>query len=155
MMRTELLLHRFVALCSAFPNSKCLLITHAKPVQVAYCLLGIQSEVKYSYDAVSGTITFPNESRIIVNHWKGEKDSDLYLALEWDVIEVDGIELDEHQKRALSTRLRSYSDGSRIPAPCSDEMTAEGQRRISLIERMLAIVKEVAAEIAQNPGASS
>lgn len=155
MMKTKLLLRRFAELCSAFPDSKCLLITRSKPVQVAHYLAEILDDVEHSCEVASGMITFSNGSRIALAHCREEKDSDPYLALEWDVIDVDGVELSDDRECALTTCIRSYGSDSRIPALCSEEMTAEGQKLTSLIERMLAIVKEVADEIAQNSGASS
>ena len=43
----------------------------------------------HDYRSQAGTITFPNDSRILIGHFKNESDVDQYLGLEYDLIVIE------------------------------------------------------------------
>lgn len=45
--------------------------------------------VAHNYNRSTGVITFPNQSRIVIGHFKNESDVDQYLGLEYDVIAIE------------------------------------------------------------------
>lgn len=71
----------------------------------------VMGEVKHNYNRSSGTVTFPNSSRIIVGHFKDERDIDNYLGLEYDVIGVEeATTLSAAKYRAIRTCNRTSRD---------------------------------------------
>lgn len=51
--------------------------------------LSVLKHTPHKYNRSSGILTFPNGSRIILGHYKDEKDVDAYLGLQYDVIGVE------------------------------------------------------------------
>jgi phage terminase large subunit len=62
----------------------------------------------HKYNRVEGVLTFPNESRIFLGHFKNESDIDAYLGLEYDVIAVEeATTLTLSKYRAIRTCART------------------------------------------------
>ncbi len=49
----------------------------------------ILGSLPYTYKSSKGVLLFPNDSRIVLGHFKDEKDIDRYLGLEYDVIGIE------------------------------------------------------------------
>lgn len=66
--------------------------------------------VQHEYNRSSGTVTFPNGSKIILGHFHNEGDIDQWLGLEYDVIGVEeATTLTEGKYKAIRTTNRSSS----------------------------------------------
>jgi len=65
----------------------------------------------HNYNRSTGTLTFPNGSRIILGHFKDERDVDNYLGLEYDVIGVEeATTLSLSKYKAIRTCCRTSRD---------------------------------------------
>lgn len=68
----------------------------------------LTERLPHVYRRNEGVIEFRNGSRIIVGHYKDEKDIDAYLGLEYDLIIIEeSTQLTEAKKRAIGTCLRT------------------------------------------------
>jgi len=78
--------------CQRRPDLKCLLLRKvgkAGKESFEDLRLRILKGLPHSYRRQEGVLYFPNGSRIILGHFKDEKDVDAYLGLEYDVIGVE------------------------------------------------------------------
>ena len=67
--------------------------------------------VPHRYIRSEGLVTFPNESRIVIGHFRTENDVDQYLGLEYDVILVEeATTLSDTKYRALRDSNRTSKD---------------------------------------------
>ena len=78
--------------CQRRPELKCLLLRKVgKAVRESFedlrqrTLFGLP----HAYNRMEGILRFPNGSRIVLGHFKDERDVDAYLGLEYDVIGVE------------------------------------------------------------------
>lgn len=97
--------------CELFPGLKCLLLRKVgKSGQESFEDLSrvVLRSVPHDYSAARGIVTFPNGSRIILGHYKDERDVDKYLGLEYDVIAIEeSTTLTEAKHRMIRTCLRT------------------------------------------------
>lgn len=78
--------------CQRIPDLKCLLLRRVgKAVREAFEDLRwkVLNRTPHEYNKSSGTVKFPNGSRIIMGHFQSDRDIDSYLGLEYDVIGVE------------------------------------------------------------------
>lgn len=78
--------------CQRIPGLKCLLLRKiAKAGKEGFQDLKrrVFHSLEHDYRERDGVLTFPNESRIIIGHFKDEGDIDDYLGLEYDVIGIE------------------------------------------------------------------
>ena len=67
--------------------------------------------VPHRYIRSEGLVTFPNDSRIVIGHFRTENDVDQYLGLEYDVILVEeATTLSDTKYRALRDSNRTSKD---------------------------------------------
>lgn len=97
--------------CQRFDGLKCLLLRRVgRAIYESFedlrqkCL----SHIPHKYNRSSGTLTFPNGSRIILGHFKDERDIDNYLGLEYDVIGIEeATTLTSSKYKAIRTCCRT------------------------------------------------
>lgn len=78
--------------CQRCPGLKALILRRVgRAVRESFEDLRLQvlRHLPHDYRKQDATLTFPNTSRIILGHFKDEKDIDAYLGLEYDVIGVE------------------------------------------------------------------
>lgn len=67
--------------------------------------------IAHTYNRSTGVIVFPNQSRIVIGHFKNESDVDQYLGLEYDVIAIE-----EATTLSLS-KYKTLRDSNRTSKP--------------------------------------
>ena len=78
--------------CQRIPGLKCLLLRKvgkAGKESFEDLRIPILRLTEHKYNRTTGTTYFPNESRIILGHFKDDKDIDGYLGLEYDIVAVE------------------------------------------------------------------
>lgn len=78
--------------CQRYPGLKCLILRKlgkALKESIEDLRLKILKRTPHQYHKTTGTITFPNGSRVIQGHFKTEADIDGHLGLEYDLIAVE------------------------------------------------------------------
>jgi hypothetical protein len=99
--------------CQRVPGLKCLLLrkigkSGREAVDDLRRRTLLKERLPHVYRRNEGVIEFRNGSRIIVGHYKDEKDIDAYLGLEYDLIIIEeSTQLTEAKKRAIGTCLRT------------------------------------------------
>lgn len=103
--------------CQRFPGLKCLMLRRVgRAVRESFEDLRVKvlPHVPHMMNRTSGTLSFPNGSRVILGHFLNEKDIDNYLGLEYDLIGVEeGTTLSSSKYRAIRTCCRSSKHGWR------------------------------------------
>ena len=103
--------------CQRVSGLKCLLLRQiGKAVRESFedLRFSVLRWVKHDYNRSSGTITFPNGSRIILGHFKNESDIDRYLGLEYDIVGVEeATTLSWAKYEAIRTCNRTSKQGFR------------------------------------------
>ena len=69
--------------------------------------IGTPNEVKHDYDKRTGIVTLWDDSRIVLGHFKSEKEIDNYLGLEYDVILI------EETTTLTKTKYKALRDSNR------------------------------------------
>ncbi len=103
--------------CLRFPGLKCLLLrkvgTSGKEAVNDLREMVLQG-VKHSWSESKGILSFPNGSRILLGHFKDERDIDKYLGLQYDVIGIEEeTTLTDAKVRKIATCLRTSKPGWR------------------------------------------
>ncbi|MCY3903222.1 MAG: phage terminase large subunit [Caldilineaceae bacterium] len=97
--------------CQRLPGLKCLYLRlQSKQAREQFDDLRrkVLRDIPHHYNASTGMLTFPNCSRIQVGHIRSEKDIDLFLGLEYDVIVIEETTtLTESKYRALRDANRT------------------------------------------------
>lgn len=97
--------------CQRVPGLKCLLLRKVgKAAREAFeDLRGrVLGGVVHEYKRQDGIVVFPNSSRIVLGHFKDEKDIDGYLGLEYDVIGLEeATQLTAKKRLDIKTCLRT------------------------------------------------
>lgn len=97
--------------CQRQPGLKALLLRKVgKAVResVEDMLPRVFAHVRHNYNRSTGTITFENTSRIIIGHFKDDRDVDAYLGLEYDVIGTEeATTLSARKDEMVGTCLRT------------------------------------------------
>lgn len=78
--------------CQRRPGLKCLLLRRVgKAGRESFEDLrgAVLGRCRHKYNRTTGSVTFPNGSRIVLGHFKNEGDIDAYLGLQYDVIGVE------------------------------------------------------------------
>ncbi len=78
--------------CQRYPGLKCLLLRKVgSAVKEGFedLIPRLLAFTPHRYKPSRGTLVFPNGSKIIIGHFKDEKDVDRYLGLEYDVIGIE------------------------------------------------------------------
>lgn len=73
--------------------------------------LRVLPNVPHEYAGSRGTLTFPNGSRIVLGHFKDERDVDAYLGLEYDLIVI------EETTTLSRTKYQALRDSTRTSKP--------------------------------------
>lgn len=74
----------------------------------------------HEYKSQAGIIYFPNESRILIGHFKNESDIDSYLGLEYDIIVIEeATTLTVSKYKTLRDSNRTSKEGFRPRIYCS------------------------------------
>lgn len=100
--------------CQRRPGLKCLLLRQVgKSVResVEDLRLRVLAHTPHEYAQTNAALKFPNGSRIILGHFRNERDVDNYLGLEYDVIGVEeATTLSLSKYRAIGTCNRTSRD---------------------------------------------
>ncbi len=97
--------------CQRAAGLKCLLLRKVgKAVREAFedMRSSVLARTPHDYNKSSGTVKFPNGSRIIMGHFKNDADIDNYLGLEYDLVGVEeATTLSASKYRAIRTCNRT------------------------------------------------
>lgn len=103
--------------CQRFPGLKCLILRKvgkANKENFEDLRRRVLRNLPHKYARQEGILTFPNESFIVLGHFKDEKDIDSYLGLEYDAILVEeATTLTTPKYRDISTCCRTSKPGWR------------------------------------------
>jgi hypothetical protein len=97
--------------CQRHPGLKALILRKVgRAVRESFedLRLRVFSGLKHTYRRQDGVLEFPNGSRIVLGHFKDEKDIDAYLGLEYDVIGIEeATTLSSTKYKAIRTCCRT------------------------------------------------
>lgn len=104
--------------CQRFPNLKGLFLRQTgKSAQESFEDLinkVVLNKIRYKYNSSRGTLTFDNNSKIILGGFENERDVDKYVGIEYDVIGVEELnQLTRNKVEKLEGSLRTSKEGWR------------------------------------------